>query len=143
MTYDLWGIQIALEFWNSWKHSTLFPTAYPFPQLKTHLGVIESNFFIHTNKTSQNKKKIQIFFKNCRKIEFLKKFAKKNFSAKCAPFSQISIFWALVFCKHPYFDSTNWFKNKNIVLYGVMWGQLGKEFKGPEEFQILFSPKIR
>ena len=33
---------------------TLFPTAYPFPQLKTYLGVIDSNFFIHTNKTMSN-----------------------------------------------------------------------------------------
>ena len=46
---------------------TLFPTAYPFPlcyegggcfsppQLKTYLGLlIDSNFFIHTNKTMSN-----------------------------------------------------------------------------------------
>ena len=60
---------------------TLFPTAYPFPlcygggcfsppQLKTYLRVIDSNFFIHTNKTSQNKKKIKFFSKMAEKSNF-------------------------------------------------------------------------
>ena len=50
---------------NLGEHLTLFPTAYPFPlcygggcfsppQLETYLGVIDSNFFIHTNKTMSN-----------------------------------------------------------------------------------------
>ena len=77
---------------------TLFPMAYPFPlcyrvgggggipppppfpQLKTHLGVIDC-FFIHTYTlclTGQSKTKIQIFFKTGRKIKFSKKKSQKN-----------------------------------------------------------------
>ena len=37
-------------------------------------------------------------------------------SQKCPPFVQFSIFWALVFCKHPTFDSTKWFCIKNMGL---------------------------
>ena len=60
------------------------------------------------------------------KSNFEKKIAKNSFLTKCGPFGQISIFWALVFCKYPYFDSSNWFNNKNIVLNEVMWGQFLK-----------------
>ena len=74
-------------------------------------------------------------------------------SQKYPLFGKISIFLALVFCKHPYFDSTNWFNNKNIVLYEVMWGQFWKFwifliFKGPEggvppkNFKLFFRQKL-
>ena len=43
-----------------------------------------------------------------------------TFPLKYVPFCQILIFWALTFCKHPYFDSTAWFSNENIVLYEVL-----------------------
>ena len=61
--------------------------------LKSHLGVIDSNFLLHTlEPMSKIKKKIPKIFKNGRKIEFLKKIMKNSFSAKCAPFGHISIF---------------------------------------------------
>ena len=44
------------------------------------------------------------------------------------PFCQISIFWALVFCKHPYFHSTNWFNNKNKTWSSVSNSSLSKTF---------------
>ena len=97
---------------------TLFPTAYPFPlyygggwnsplQLKTYLGLIDSNFLYILIKlclTSQNKEIIIFFFQKWPKIEFLKKFTKIFFLAKmCAiwsnfiilsySFLQTSLFW--------------------------------------------------
>ena len=75
--------------------------------------------------------------KNGRKIKFLKKNHEKFLLRKCAPFSQILIFRVLVFCKHPYFDGTNWFNNENIVLYKVMWGQFWKFWN----FEIFKGPK--
>ena len=75
---------------------------------------------IHQAKVVPNLQ-IFFFFKNGRKIEFLKKSWKIHFWQKCVLFGQISIFLTLV-----YLDSTNWFNNKNIVLYEVMWGQFWK-----------------
>ena len=59
--------QIIFEVVEDCDQLTLFPTAYPVllcyggdvkfpppPQLKTYLGVIDSNFFIHSNKTMSN-----------------------------------------------------------------------------------------
>ena len=53
----------------------------------------------------------------------LEKSQKILFLQNCPPFGNIL---NSSFCKHLYFDSTNWFNNKNIVLYEVMWGQFWK-----------------
>ena len=93
------------------------------PPAKNIFRSVIFQFFYTYNESyvqlAKIKKKIQNFLKTAEKSNFWKIFG--NFqiskkSQKCPPFGQISIFWALIFCKHPYFDSSNWLFKENIGL---------------------------
>ena len=77
--------------------------------------VIDCHIILGPHEKNQDQIwKIGRFMDNFR---FFLAQVKKNFiGQKWPPFGQISIFWALVFCKHPYFYSTNGLCNKNIGL---------------------------
>ena len=82
---------VVCEMWNSSP-----------PQLKTHFGVSDSEYFIPALKCLSNslkwKKKIENFKKRL-KIKISIFLFESQKSQKWPPFSQISIFQALFFCK--------------------------------------------
>ena len=95
---------------------------YP-PQLKSHLGVLDSNSFytcfgsyIYLAKIKKKFKKILKQPRNWIFEKISEILPAERSSQKCPLFGQNSIFWALVFCKHPYFYSSNWFYKENIGL---------------------------
>ena len=81
-----------------------------FPCISTHLKVIDSTYFIQTYKPMSysppppKKNEIEQISKMADKSTFKKKFV---FAEMCAIWSNFNILSFILFCKHPYFDSTD------------------------------------
>ena len=119
---------VATNIGASWP-----PERRPSWKIVKYVNFRFQSFYIYIEmyvQLAKTKKEIQTNFKNGQKIKIYENFQKSQKLQKCLSFSQISIFWPLVFCKGPYFDSINWFYKEHIRLRSC-W-VIFENFKGPK-----------